>query len=84
MTADEASGVATTLERPERTIFVRGISTHLFEAGAPSAPPLLYLHGTNLGNLWLDFHRTWRSSSTYSRPILPASACLCVPTGCAT
>src|SRR5712691_8364931 len=56
MTADEASGVVTTLERPERTISVRGISTHLFEAGASSAPPLLYLHGTNLGNLWLDFH----------------------------
>ncbi len=57
MTADEAFGIATTLERPERTISVRGISTHLFEAGASSAPPLLYLHGTNLGNLWLDFHQ---------------------------
>jgi len=57
MTADEASGVATSFERPERTIQVRGISTHMFEAGASSSPPLLYLHGTNLGNLWLDFHR---------------------------
>ena len=56
MTTDEASGAATTLERPERTIAVRGISTHLFEAGNPSAPPMLYLHGTFLGNLWLDFH----------------------------
>jgi pimeloyl-ACP methyl ester carboxylesterase len=56
MTADEASSVATSLERPERTISVRGISTHLFEAGAPSSLPLLYLHGTFLGNLWLDFH----------------------------
>jgi pimeloyl-ACP methyl ester carboxylesterase len=36
---------------------VRGIPTHLFEAGSPSAPPLLYLHGTSLGNLWLDYHR---------------------------
>jgi pimeloyl-ACP methyl ester carboxylesterase len=56
MTTDEASGVTTTLERPERTMSVRGISTHLFEAGDASAPPVLYLHGTFLGNLWLDFH----------------------------
>jgi pimeloyl-ACP methyl ester carboxylesterase len=56
MTTDEASSVATSLERPERTVSVRGISTHLFEAGDPSAPPVLYLHGTFLGNLWLDFH----------------------------
>src|ERR1700681_3879164 len=56
MTTDEASSKATALERPERTISVRGITTHLFEAGASSAPPLLYLHGTSLGNLWLDFH----------------------------
>jgi pimeloyl-ACP methyl ester carboxylesterase len=56
MTTDEASSVATSLERPERTVTVRGISTHLFEAGDPSAPPVLYLHGTFLGNLWLDFH----------------------------
>ncbi len=56
MTTDEASSAATTLERPERTISVRGISTHLFEAGPSSAPPVLYLHGTFLGNLWLDFH----------------------------
>ncbi len=56
MTADEASSVATSLERPERTISVRGISTHLFEAGDHSAPAVLYLHGTFLGNLWLDFH----------------------------
>jgi pimeloyl-ACP methyl ester carboxylesterase len=41
----------------ERTIEVQGIQTHLFEAGAPAAPPLLYLHGTHLGNLWLDYHR---------------------------
>ncbi|HEU0003159.1 MAG TPA: alpha/beta hydrolase [Ktedonobacteraceae bacterium] len=58
MTADEASSVATSLERPERTIDVRGIATHMFEAGASSSPPLLYLHGTYLGNLWLEFHTT--------------------------
>lgn len=56
MTTDEASSVATSLERPERTMSVRGIPTHLFEAGDPSASPVLYLHGTFLGNLWLDFH----------------------------
>ncbi len=44
-------------ERMERTVNVRGIETHLFEAGSPGAPPLLYLHGTFLGNLWLEFHR---------------------------
>lgn len=41
----------------ERTLDVRGVATHLFEAGDPAAPPLLYLHGTSLGNLWLDAHR---------------------------
>jgi pimeloyl-ACP methyl ester carboxylesterase len=41
----------------ERTVTVQGIQTHLFEAGPDSAPAMLYLHGTFLGNLWLDFHR---------------------------
>ncbi|MGH2494155.1 MAG: alpha/beta fold hydrolase [Ktedonobacteraceae bacterium] len=58
MTADEASSVATSLARPERAVDVRGLSTHMFEAGASSSPPLLYLHGTYLGNLWLEFHTT--------------------------
>lgn len=71
MTADEASSVATTLERPERTIFVRDISTHLFEAGASSAPPLLYLHGTSLGNLWLDFHRALTQRFHVFAPDIP-------------
>ena len=56
MTFDEASSVATSLEKTERTVDVRGIATHMFEAGPPGAPPLLYLHGANLGNLWLAFH----------------------------
>jgi pimeloyl-ACP methyl ester carboxylesterase len=55
MTASEIS-LASTHERSERTVEVQGIQTHLFEAGSPTAPPLLYLHGTNLGNLWLDYH----------------------------
>src|SRR5437773_4877983 len=53
MTAPEALH---TIERIERTIDVRGIQTHMFEAGPSTAPPLLYLHGTHLGNLWLDCH----------------------------
>jgi pimeloyl-ACP methyl ester carboxylesterase len=43
-------------EKIERRIQVQCIETHLFEAGQPTAPPLLYIHGTSLGNLWLDFH----------------------------
>jgi len=56
MTPDETASVATPVEKTERTVTVQGISTHLFEAGAPAAPALLYLHGTGLGNLWLDYH----------------------------
>jgi pimeloyl-ACP methyl ester carboxylesterase len=55
MTASETSPTST-YERSERTVEVQGIQTHLFEAGLPTAPPLIYLHGTNLGNLWLDYH----------------------------
>jgi pimeloyl-ACP methyl ester carboxylesterase len=57
MTAPEAPQLTTSGERIERTIDVQGIQTHLFEAGSPTAPPLLYLHGTFLGNLWLDYHK---------------------------
>lgn len=56
MTTPEAPHV-TSGERIERTIDVQGIQTHLFEAGPTTAPPLLYLHGTFLGNLWLDYHK---------------------------
>lgn len=52
-----ALGVTHSAERVERTIDVRGIPTHLFEGGDPTAPPLLYLHGMMLGNLWLDYHK---------------------------
>ncbi|HEY7350945.1 MAG TPA: alpha/beta hydrolase [Ktedonobacterales bacterium] len=51
------SDTAVSRERIERTITVRGIETHLFEGGSPTAPPLLYLHGTSLGNLWLEYHQ---------------------------
>ncbi|GAC1344588.1 MAG: alpha/beta hydrolase [Ktedonobacteraceae bacterium] len=53
---DETASVVASSEKTERTITVQGIATHVFEAGPPAAPPLLYLHGTNLGNLWLDYH----------------------------
>lgn len=51
------SGTEASSDHAERTLDVRGVETHLFEAGAPDAPPLLYLHGTFLGNLWLEAHR---------------------------
>lgn len=57
MTTSTTSDTAVPREKSERTINVRGIETHLFEAGSPAAPPLLYLHGTNLGNLWLEYHQ---------------------------
>jgi pimeloyl-ACP methyl ester carboxylesterase len=54
MTAPTPSSTSTaTGERIERTLAVQGIETHLFEAGDPAAPALVYLHGTFLGNLWL-------------------------------
>lgn len=51
------SGIEAASDRIERTLDVRGIATHLFEAGAPDAPPMVYLHGTLLGNLWIEYHR---------------------------
>jgi pimeloyl-ACP methyl ester carboxylesterase len=56
LTLPEATHTETSDEKIERTIEVQGIQTHLFEAGEATAPPLLYLHGTSLGNLWLDYH----------------------------
>src|SRR5260370_16915381 len=55
MTTSDTSG-ATASTRRERTVEVQGIATHLFEAGPITAPALLYLHGTSLGNLWLEYH----------------------------
>ena len=56
MADNSVSSADTSRDRRERTLHVRGVETHLFEAGADDAPPLLYLHGTLLGNLWLDAH----------------------------
>jgi pimeloyl-ACP methyl ester carboxylesterase len=55
MTTPDISGIAPG-RSTERMLDVRGIATHLFEGGPPDAPPLLYLHGTYLGNLWLEYH----------------------------
>jgi len=57
MTGSTTSDTTASSENIERTVNVRGIPTHLFEGGAPTAPPLLYLHGTFLGNLWLEYHQ---------------------------
>src|SRR6266480_2038446 len=46
----------TALAKVERMIDVRGVATHIFEAGSPTGVPLLYLHGMRLSNLWLDYH----------------------------
>jgi pimeloyl-ACP methyl ester carboxylesterase len=69
--SDEASSVATPLDKIERTVNVRGIATHIFEAGPPTAPALLYLHGTNLGNLWLEFHSTLAQHFHIFAPDIP-------------
>jgi pimeloyl-ACP methyl ester carboxylesterase len=71
MTSDEASNVATSLEKVERTVNVRSIQTHLFDAGSPVTVPLLYLHGTFLGNLWLEFHNTLAQSFHVFAPDIP-------------
>lgn len=55
MTTSDTPGM-TSSARLERTVEVQGIPTHLFEAGPSTAPALLYLHGTSLGNLWLEYH----------------------------
>lgn len=57
MTGSMSSDQVASSEKIERAVNVHGINTHLFEAGSPAAPPLFYLHGTSLGNLWLDYHR---------------------------
>jgi len=56
--SDEIASIVALGEKIERTITVQGVATHVFEAGPATAPPLLYLHGTNLGNLWLEYHST--------------------------
>src|SRR6266699_3412966 len=71
MTSDEAFNVATSIEKVERSVNVRGIQTHIFEAGSPAAAPLIYLHGTFLGNLWLEFHNTLAQNFHMFAPDIP-------------
>lgn len=71
MTLEETTRVATPLEKTERTVTVQGIETHLFESGSATAPPLLYLHGTFLGNLWLDYHTSLSQSFHVFAPDTP-------------
>lgn len=71
MTQSEAALTSKANERNERTVEVQDIPTHLFEAGSPDAPPLLYLHGTFLGNLWLDYHRALARQSHLFVPDTP-------------
>src|SRR5260370_39893606 len=71
MTSDEASSVATPIEKVERTVDVRGIATHTFEAGPPTAASLLYLHDHGLGNLWLEYHPSLAPSFHVFAPDIP-------------
>jgi pimeloyl-ACP methyl ester carboxylesterase len=58
-------------EHIERTVDVRGVATHLFEAGEPTAPPLLYLHGILVGNMWLDYHKALAQNFHIFAPDIP-------------
>ncbi|HEY6286477.1 MAG TPA: alpha/beta hydrolase, partial [Ktedonobacteraceae bacterium] len=71
MTSDETSSVASPVEKVERSLNIRGIQTHIVEAGSPAAASLLYLHGTFLGNLWLEFHNTLAQSFHVFAPDIP-------------
>ena len=73
MTSDEASSIATPVEKVDRTINVRGIQTHMFEAGSPAAAPLLYIQAS-FSEIYgwcttISLHRTF----TFSRLIFPVS-----------
>jgi len=69
--SDEAASVVTPREKPERTVTVQDIATHIFEAGPPAAPPLLYVHGIHVGNLWLDYHNALAQNFHVFAPDIP-------------
>jgi alpha-beta hydrolase superfamily lysophospholipase len=71
MTSDEASNITTSVEKVERTVNVHGIQTHMFEAGSPASAPLFYLHGTFLGNLWLEYHNALAQNFHVFAPDIP-------------
>src|SRR5947209_20117953 len=70
--SDEAASVVTPREKPERTVTVQDIATHIFEAGPPAAPPLLYVHGIHVGNLWPDYHNALPQNFHVFAPDIPA------------
>jgi pimeloyl-ACP methyl ester carboxylesterase len=71
MNSDESTNLAVSVDKVEHTLDVRGIQTHIFEAGLPATAPLLYLHGTFLGNLWLDFHNILAQNFHVYAPDIP-------------
>jgi pimeloyl-ACP methyl ester carboxylesterase len=71
MTSDETSSVASPVEKVERTINIRGIQTHMFEAGSPATAPLLYLHDIFLGNLWQGYHNILAQNFHVFAPDIP-------------
>src|ERR1700737_5497454 len=70
MTTSETSSMISG-KNAERTVEVQGIVTHLFEGGSSTAPPLLYLHGTHLGNLWLEYHHLLARNFHVFAPDIP-------------
>src|SRR5579883_115283 len=70
MTTSDTPGTAASAPA-ERTVEVQGIATHLFEAGPTTAPALLYLHGTSLGNLWLEYHKNLARDFHFFAPDTP-------------
>jgi pimeloyl-ACP methyl ester carboxylesterase len=56
-TTESPSGAINSAAPKDYTLDVRGVATHVLEGGPETAPALLYLHGTHLGNLWLEYHQ---------------------------
>lgn len=70
MTTSDTPGTAASAPA-ERTIEVQGIATHLYESGPANAPALLYVHGTSLGNLWLEYHNNLARDFHFFAPDTP-------------
>lgn len=70
-TTESVSGAINTSAPKEYTLDVRGIATHIFEGGPEQAAPVLYLHGTFLGNLWLEYHQRLANSLRVIAPDTP-------------
>jgi pimeloyl-ACP methyl ester carboxylesterase len=70
MTTSDTPDTATSTP-VRRIIEVQGITTHLFESGPAAAPALLYLHGTSLGNLWLEYHSNLARNFHVLAPDIP-------------